>query len=121
MNISGIEILSVGDFFSEGLHAESEHPAFMVANGEILSENYSGPSATFPCMPSEDPVKDSLKGSLLLADPGLKEPTFFQSVLLLTEHSDENGALGYILNRPLGRNVGDLLSEEILPPEQRDR
>ncbi len=72
-------------------------------------------------MSSEDPVKDSLKGSLILADPSLKEPTFFQSVLLLTEHSGENGALGYILNRPIGRNVGDLLSEDILPPEQRNR
>lgn len=72
-------------------------------------------------MSSEDPVKDSLKGSLILADPGLKEPAFFQSVLLLTEHSEENGALGYILNRPLGRTVGDLLSEDILPPEQRNR
>ncbi|MEM6277939.1 MAG: YqgE/AlgH family protein [Verrucomicrobiota bacterium] len=72
-------------------------------------------------MPSEDPVKDSLKGSLLLADPSLKEPTFFQTVLLLTEHSEDDGALGYILNRPLGRDVGDLLSEDILPAEQRNR
>lgn len=67
-----------------------------------------------------DPVKDTLQGSLILADPSLKEPTFFQSVLLLTEHSEEAGALGYILNRPIGRKVGDLLNEETLPPEQRD-
>lgn len=72
-------------------------------------------------MSSEDPVQDSLKGNLILADPSLKEPAFFQSVLLLTEHKEENGALGYILNRPIGRSVGDLLSEDVLPPEQRAR
>lgn len=53
----------------------------------------------------------SLKGSLILADPRLQEPTFRHSVLLLTEHSVENGALGYILNRPLGKNVGELLPD----------
>ena len=52
----------------------------------------------------------SLKGSLMLADPSLIEPTFRQSVLLLTEHS-EQGAYGYILNRPIGKTVGDLLTE----------
>jgi len=65
-------------------------------------------------------VSDSLQGNLILAVPQLKEPPFFQSVLLLTEHNDENGALGYILNRPIGRVVGDLLSEQALPPEQRN-
>lgn len=66
-------------------------------------------------------MNDSLQGQLILADPSLKEPTFFQSVLLLTEHNDENGALGYILNRPIGRNVGDLLSKDVLPEDQRNR
>jgi putative transcriptional regulator len=61
-----------------------------------------------------DSGDDSFKGSLILADPSLKEPTFFQSVLLLTEHSLKEGAFGYILNRPLGRTVGDLLTGDIL-------
>ncbi|MEM7698300.1 MAG: YqgE/AlgH family protein [Verrucomicrobiota bacterium] len=64
-------------------------------------------------------MEESLKGHLILADPCLKEPTFFQSVLLLTEHS-ENGALGYILNRPIGRKVGELISDEVIPSDQRD-
>ncbi|MDF1850183.1 MAG: YqgE/AlgH family protein [Verrucomicrobiales bacterium] len=63
-------------------------------------------------------MNDSLQGNLILADPSLKEPTFFQSVLLLTEHNEESGALGYILNRPIGKKVGDLLSAESLPVEQ---
>ena len=45
-------------------------------------------------MSFEKPVKDSLKGDLILADPTLKEPAFYQSVLLITEHSEEAGALG---------------------------
>ena len=72
-------------------------------------------------MSSPEPVNYSLKGNLILADPSLKEPAFFQSVLLLTEHKREDGALGYILNRPIGRCVGELLSEDVLPREQRER
>lgn len=63
-------------------------------------------------MSAEKPVIQNLKGHLLLADPGLREPTFFQSVLLLTEHSRKEGAHGYILNRPLGKTVGELLTDE---------
>lgn len=55
---------------------------------------------------------DSLQGSILLAAPSLREPTFHHSVLLLTEHSVSEGAHGYILNRPLGKTVGDLLPDE---------
>ena len=33
-------------------------------------------------------------------------------MLLLTEHSNEAGAHGYILNRPLGKKVGDVLPSE---------
>jgi len=72
-------------------------------------------------MSLKKPVNDSLKGGLILADPALKEPAFYQSVLLITEHSEENGALGYILNRPLGKGVGELLAEDSLPRKQRNR
>ncbi|MCB1230721.1 MAG: YqgE/AlgH family protein [Verrucomicrobiae bacterium] len=58
----------------------------------------------------EEISQSSLKGRLILADPSLIEPTFRHSVLLLTEHSTD-GALGYILNRPLGKSVGDLLCD----------
>ncbi len=60
----------------------------------------------------EDPTQVSLAGRLILADPSLREPCFRRSVLLLTNHSAEGGAHGYILNRPLGKNVGDLLSDD---------
>ncbi len=60
----------------------------------------------------EENNSNSLQGSIILADPSLREPTFRHSVLLLTEHSEGEGAHGYILNRPLGKSVGDLLPAE---------
>lgn len=65
---------------------------------------------------SEESTESSLKGRLILADPSLREATFRQSVLLVTEHNQSEGALGYILNRPLGKTVADLL----LDPEFED-
>jgi putative transcriptional regulator len=62
-------------------------------------------------MHEEDSGQITLEGSLILAAPNLQEPTFRHSVLLLTEHGPEHGALGYILNRPLGKSVGDLLPD----------
>lgn len=41
----------------------------------------------------------SLKGQLLVATPGLLDPNFFRTVVLLLEHTDE-GAVGVVLNRP---------------------
>ncbi|MCP5541952.1 MAG: YqgE/AlgH family protein [Akkermansiaceae bacterium] len=64
----------------------------------------------------DDESPDTLKGRIILADPSLREPTFRHSVLLLTEHKSEYGAHGYILNRPLGKTVGDLLEDEQFEP-----
>ena len=57
-----------------------------------------------------------LRGSLILADPSLRDPNFSRTVLLLTEHSAATGAHGYVLNRPLGRKVGDVLDAEEFAP-----
>lgn len=65
-----------------------------------------------------EPAVDSLKGKIILADPSLREATFFQSVLLLTDHDSENGTHGYILNRPCGKTVGDLLNTDVLPEKK---
>jgi putative transcriptional regulator len=53
------------------------------------------------------PRHDSLAGQLLLANPMLKDPNFIRTVILLSAH-DAEGALGVVLNRPLGRRLGDL-------------
>ncbi len=50
----------------------------------------------------------SLKGSLLVASPTLKDPNFARSVVLVLDH-DANGALGLVLNRPTGTPVAEVL------------
>jgi len=55
------------------------------------------------------PFPPSLRGSLLLAAPTLRDPHFARSVLYLAAHSGKEGAFGYILNRPLEKTVADLL------------
>lgn len=51
-----------------------------------------------------------LKGQLLIANGGLHDPNFRQTVVLVAEH-DENGALGIVLNRP-----ADISVERVVPP-----
>ncbi|HYP16172.1 MAG TPA: YqgE/AlgH family protein [Opitutus sp.] len=51
--------------------------------------------------------KESLAGSLLLAHPVMKDPNFRRTVVLLSSHSAE-GAMGVVLNRPLGKHLGEL-------------
>jgi putative transcriptional regulator len=51
---------------------------------------------------------DSLRGKLLISSGGLYDPNFRHTVVLIGEHNPE-GALGVILNRPLGLTVGDAL------------
>jgi putative transcriptional regulator len=53
---------------------------------------------------------DSTRGQLLIAGPGLLDPNFFRTVVLVVEHSEE-GALGLILNRPSETTVAEAVSE----------
>ncbi len=53
---------------------------------------------------------DSTRGQLLIAGPGLVDPNFFRTVVLVIEHS-EDGALGLVLNRPSETTVGEAVSE----------
>lgn len=57
----------------------------------------------------------SLAGQLLLAHPVLQDPNFRRTVVLLSSHNAE-GAMGVVLNRPLGRQLGELNSEFALSP-----
>jgi len=49
----------------------------------------------------------SLAGALLLAHPSLKESTFHRTVVLMSAHSEE-GAMGVVLNRPMGKRLAEL-------------
>lgn len=51
------------------------------------------------------------KGKLLVAEPYLLDPNFKRSVVLVTGHSDDEGTIGFILNKPLKLNIDTLLSE----------
>jgi len=51
-----------------------------------------------------------LGGSLLLAHPSLREETFKHTVILIASH-DSEGAMGVVINRPLGKSLGELNSE----------
>lgn len=55
-----------------------------------------------------------LAGHLLLAIPSLRDPNFSRSVVFMAAHSAEEGAFGYVLNRPLGQRVADLLPDQEL-------
>jgi putative transcriptional regulator len=57
----------------------------------------------------------SLAGQLLLSHPALREPTFRRTVVLLSAHNDD-GAMGVVLNRPLGRQLAELNTEFALGP-----
>ncbi len=57
----------------------------------------------------------SLAGSLLVAHPNMLDPNFRRSVLFISSHNLADGALGVIVNRPLDKQVSDLVSDS--PPE----
>jgi putative transcriptional regulator len=54
--------------------------------------------------------EQSLAGSLLVAHPNMLDPNFRRAVLFLSAHDPEEGALGVIINRPMEKKVGDLVS-----------
>lgn len=49
-------------------------------------------------------------GRLLISEPFLPDPNFSRSVVLLTEHNQE-GTIGFVLNRPSELLVGDVVDE----------
>ena len=55
------------------------------------------------------------KGKLLIAEPALTgDVSFNRSVVLLAEHNDE-GSVGFILNKPLDYDISDLITEIKVP------
>lgn len=53
---------------------------------------------------------ESQRGQLLIAGPGLLDPNFWRTVVLVVEHSDE-GAFGLVLNRVSETSVGEAVPE----------
>jgi putative transcriptional regulator len=57
----------------------------------------------------DEPLSCSFAGSLLVAHPDLLDPNFRRTVLFVSEHEPQEGALGVIINRPLDRPVAELM------------
>jgi len=53
----------------------------------------------------------SFAGKLLIAMPSLADPNFWQSVVLLGVHSDEEGAFGLVVNRLLDLDLREILTD----------
>src|SRR5260221_9755192 len=53
----------------------------------------------------------TLRGTLLIATPGLVDPNFDRTVVLLLEHGTEGGALGIVINRPTETAIVEAIPE----------
>lgn len=53
---------------------------------------------------------DLHKGRLLLSEPYLADPNFERTVILLTEHNEE-GSVGFILNKPSESRLGEVMDD----------
>src|SRR4026208_712294 len=58
----------------------------------------------------DEQVSRNFAGSLLVAHPNMVDPNFRRTVLFVSEHEPNEGALGVIINRPLDRPVAELVS-----------
>src|ERR1700756_2000555 len=58
----------------------------------------------------DERLSRNFAGSLLLAHPNMLDPNFRRTVLFVSEHEPNEGALGVIINRPLDRPVTELVT-----------
>ncbi|HUK83768.1 MAG TPA: YqgE/AlgH family protein [Verrucomicrobiae bacterium] len=61
----------------------------------------------------------SLTGLVLAATPELLDPNFHETVVYLAEHGAK-GALGFVMNRPLGRTLAEATASTDFPEALRD-
>lgn len=55
-------------------------------------------------------MAEVVNGTLLIAEPFLKDPAFMRTVVLVCRHSKEEGTFGFILNRKLDKTLDQLVS-----------
>ena len=60
----------------------------------------------------EAPAASSLAGQFLVASPSMSDPRFQQTVILMVQHN-KGGALGIVINRPVGERSLDELMKMI--------
>ncbi|PTX95199.1 YqgE/AlgH family protein [Spartobacteria bacterium LR76] len=76
-----------------------------------LSANRSG--AIVDSMAYDGSAPANLTGSLLIAHPSLTDPNFRRTILFLSHHSAEDGAVGLVLNRPLRKTLGEIAASKV--------
>jgi len=64
-------------------------------------------------MNMEFPTAGNLSGSLLVAHPNLFDPNFRRTIIYLSHHSADEGAMGVVLNRPLGKKMHEVAREDV--------
>lgn len=50
-------------------------------------------------------------GKILLAEPFMLDPNFKRSAILLCDHNNDDGSVGFILNKPLQTNIDELIED----------
>ena len=50
-------------------------------------------------------------GDVLLAEPFMLDPHFKRGVVLLCDHTEEEGSVGFILNKPISSKVNELIND----------
>lgn len=63
-------------------------------------------------MSSEKPSAGNLTGSVLVAHPNLLDPNFRRTILFLSHHNVDDGAVGLVLNRPLHKTFSEVSLNE---------
>ena len=51
----------------------------------------------------------------MVAHPSLLDPNFRRTILFLSHHSPEDGAIGFVLNRPLNKTLGQVTGKKKRP------
>jgi putative transcriptional regulator len=74
------------------------------AHSPVATGHHRG-VAVPPTDPLTGPITGPLKGRLLVAVPGMSDPNFDRTVVLVLEHGDD-GAVGVVLNRPSETEAG---------------
>jgi len=70
--------------------------------------------------------ENNLTGSILVSHPSLRDPQFRRTVLFLSHHSADEGATGFVLNRPLDQTLSQIPGVPNIPlyyggPVEADR